>query len=99
MTKKPMTKAEMIDQIAGDAEISKTQAKAALESFIQMAVKEVKAARSFRVAGLGTFSLKKVKARKGVNPATGEPIKIKASKRMGFKPSSLIKEQLNPSKK
>jgi DNA-binding protein HU-beta len=51
------------------------------------------------VAGLGTFDLKKTKARKGVNPATGEAIKIKAKKRMAFKPSSQVKELLNPSKK
>jgi DNA-binding protein HU-beta len=51
------------------------------------------------VAGLGTFALKKSKARKGVNPATGEPIKIKAKKRMAFKPSSQVKALLNPVRK
>ena len=55
--------------------------------------------RSFRVAGLGTFSLKKTKARKGRNPATGEQIKIKASKRMAFKMSAPVKDLLNPQKK
>ena len=99
MAKKPMTKQDMIDQIAKDADIPKVAAKSALESFVDMAVKEVKAGRPFRVAGLGTFDLKKTKARKGVNPATGEAIKIKAKKRMAFKPSSQVKELLNPSKK
>ncbi len=99
MAKKPMTKADMINQIAKDAGIAKTAAKAALESFITACVKEVKVGRPFRVAGLGTFSLKKSKARKGVNPATGEPIKIKATKRMAFKPSSQVKALLNPQRK
>lgn len=99
MAKKNMTKAEMVDQIASDAGTTKAQAKAALESFISTCSKEVKAGRSFRVAGLGTFSLKKTKARKGVNPQTGEKIKIKATKRMAFKPSAQIKDMLNPKKK
>jgi DNA-binding protein HU-beta len=99
MAKKPMTKNDMIDKIAKDAGIAKVAAKTALESFVTMASKEVKANRPFRVAGLGTFQLRKTKARKGVNPATGEPIKIKAKKRMAFKPSSQVKTLLNPVKK
>lgn len=95
MAKKPMTKNEMIDQIAKDADITKVAAKAALESFVDTLVKEVKVNRPFRVAGLGTFSLKKSKARKGVNPATGEAIKIKAKKRMAFKAGAQVKDLLN----
>ncbi|MGD9124076.1 MAG: HU family DNA-binding protein [Desulfarculaceae bacterium] len=99
MAKKPMTKNDMIDQIAKSAGIPKVAAKAVLESFVSMCSKEVKANRPFRVAGLGTFALKKSKARKGVNPATGQPIKISAKKRMAFKPSSQIKDLLNPTAK
>jgi DNA-binding protein HU-beta len=98
MAAKPMTKNEMVEKIAKDADISKAAAKAALESFIGACVGEVKAGRAFRVAGLGTFSLKKSKARKGVNPSTGESIKIKASKRMAFKAGTQVKDILNPSK-
>lgn len=98
MAKKAMTKLEIIDQMAKDAGVPKTAAKAALESFVDICVKEVKAGRPLRVAGLGTFSLKKVKARKGVNPKTGEQIKISAKKRMSFKAAAQIKELLNPSK-
>ncbi len=98
MAKKPMTKTDMIDQMAADAQVPKTAAKAALESLVGMIQKEVKVGRPFRLAGLGTFELKKSKARKGVNPATGEPIKIKAKKRMAFKASQQVKDQLNPTK-
>lgn len=97
-TKKALTKLEMIDLIAKEASVPKTAAKAALESFVEMVVKEVKAGRPLRVAGLGTFSLKKVKARKGVNPKTGEQIKISAKKRMSFKAAAQVKDTLNPSK-
>lgn len=95
MAKKPMTKADMIDKVAKDAGIPKAAAKTAIESFVDMARKEVKVGRSFRVAGLGTFALKKSKARKGVNPSTGEPIKIKAKKRMTFKAGAQVKSLLN----
>lgn len=98
MAKKALTKLEMIDQMAKDAGIAKTAAKAVLESFVTLVVKEVKAGRPLRVAGLGTFSLKKAKARKGVNPKTGEQIKISAKKRMTFKPAAQVKTVLNPSK-
>ncbi len=94
MAKKPMTKADMIDKIAKDTEISKAQAKIALESFVDMAQKEVKVGRPFRVSGLGTFVLRKVKAHKGVNPATGERIQIAASKRMAFRTSGKAKNAL-----
>ncbi len=96
MAKKPMTKADMIGKMAKDADISKVAAKAALESFVDACRKEVKTGRSFRVAGLGTFQLKKTRARKGVNPATGQAIKIKAKKRMAFKMGSQVRDLLNP---
>ena len=95
MAKKPMTKTDTIDRIAKEANVSKAAAKVALETFVDMCRKEVKAGRPMRVAGLGTFSLRKSKARKGVNPATGEPIKIRAQKRMAFKMSSLVKKLYN----
>ncbi|MDR1397885.1 MAG: HU family DNA-binding protein [Desulfarculales bacterium] len=97
-TKKALTKVEIVDQIAKDASIPKTTARVALDSFVSLCAKEIKAGRPLRVSGLGTFSLKKTKARKGMNPKTGEPIKISAKKRMAFKPSSQIRGLLNPSK-
>lgn len=99
MAKKPMTKNDMVDHVANVAGIPKTAAKAALEAFVDACRKEIKVGRPFRVAGLGTFALKKSKARKGVNPATGEAIRISAKKRVAFKPSSIFKDLLNPKKK
>jgi len=99
MLKKTMTKLKIIDQIAKDAKLSKTAAKAALESFINICVQEIKVGYPIRVAGLGTFTMKKVKARKGINPRTGEQIKISAKKRMSFKAATQIKKMLNPGSK
>jgi nucleoid DNA-binding protein len=44
--------------------------------------------------GFGTFTVRKRNARTGRNPQTGEEIKIKASKTVGFKPGKQLKEQL-----
>lgn len=95
MAKKPMTKAEIVAGMAGAAGITAKQAEAVLTSLIGLCRDEVKKGRPFRVAGLGTFSLKKSKARQGRNPATGEPIKIPASRRMAFSASSKVKGLLN----
>jgi len=95
MAKKPMTKADLINKMAKDADVSKVAAKAVLESFVDVCRQEIKAGRPLRVPGLGTFLLKKSAARKGVNPATGAPLKIKAKKRMAFKMSSQVKDLLN----
>lgn len=96
--KKQLTKVEIIDHLAKNAAISKVAAKTVLESFVDLCVREVKAGRSLRVSGLGIFSLKKAKARKGINPRTGEALKIPAKKRMSFKSSAQIQAILNPSK-
>lgn len=98
MAKGPMTKGDIVAALAQDAGITQAQAQAALESLIDACKQEVKAGRNFRVPGLGTFALKQSKARQGVNPATGEKIKIKASKRMAFKAGSQVDAILNPKK-
>jgi DNA-binding protein HU-beta len=96
MAKGPMTKKDIVAALAQEAGISQPQAQAALESLLDACKQEVKAGRAFRLPGLGTFTLKQSKARQGVNPATGEKIKIKASKRMGFKAGSQVDALLNP---
>jgi DNA-binding protein HU-beta len=54
-------------------------------------VKEIKKTGGFTLPSFGTFTVKKTKARKGVNPSTGEPIKVKAGKTVRFKASSNLK--------
>ncbi len=56
--------------------------------------KAIKKEKRFQMPGFGTFSVKTRKARTGRNPKTGEEIKIKASKTVGFKPAPTLKEKL-----
>ncbi len=80
-----MNKAELISQLADDAGITKTQANAALDSFVTTVTKTLKKGDKVTLVGFGTFSVSKRAARNGRNPQTGEVIKIKARKVAKFK--------------
>jgi DNA-binding protein HU-beta len=80
-----MNKAELIAKVADDAGVTKTQANAALDSFIEAVTKTLKGGGKVTLVGFGTFSVSKRAARNGRNPQTGEVIKIKARKVARFK--------------
>jgi DNA-binding protein HU-beta len=81
-----MTKAELIDQMAKEAKISKAAAGKALDSFIACVKKSLKAKDGkLTLVGFGTFSKVHRKARTGRNPQTGAAIKIKARNAVKFK--------------
>ena len=88
-----MTKAELIDQIAEDAEITKLQAGKALNSFMETVTGALKKKDGkVTLVGFGTFSKIRRKARKGRNPQTGDPIKIKACNVVKFRPGKKLRE-------
>jgi DNA-binding protein HU-beta len=80
-----MNKAELIDKIAKDADITKTQANDALDAFTGAVVGALKGGDTVTLVGFGTFSVSARAARNGRNPQTGETIKIKARKVPKFK--------------
>ncbi|MCO6495662.1 MAG: HU family DNA-binding protein [Bacteroidetes bacterium] len=83
-----MNKSDLIDHIAKDAAITKVQASAALNSFIDATSKALKKGDNLILVGFGTFSVTKRAARKGRNPRTGQEIKIPAKKVVKFKAGS-----------
>lgn len=88
-----MTKAELVEKAATDAKISKVAAAAALNSFMGGVAKALKKKDGkVTLVGFGTFSKVRRKARKGRNPQTGEPIKIKASNAVKFSPGKKLKD-------
>jgi DNA-binding protein HU-beta len=89
-----MNKAEMVSKIAEDAGIAKSQANAALDSFIDTVTKTLKAGDKITLVGFGTFSVSKRAARTGRNPQTGEAIKIKAKKVARFKAGKELSAKL-----
>ncbi len=90
-----MTKADLVEQMAKDANISKAAANKALNSF-QDSVKKALKKKDGKITlvGFGTFSKVRRKARKGRNPATGEEIKIKARNAVTFKPGKPLKDAI-----
>ncbi len=80
-----MNKAELIAKLADDAEVTKTQANAVLNSFIETVTKTLKGGGKVTLVGFGTFSVAKRAARNGRNPKTNQVIKIKAKKVAKFK--------------
>ncbi len=89
-----MNKAELVSKIAGDAEITKVQASAALDSFMEGVTKTLKSGNKLILVGFGTFSVTKRAARNGRNPSTGATIKIKAKKVAKFKASKELSGKL-----
>ena len=88
-----MTKAELVEKMANDAGIAKAAATKALNSFQDSVTKALKKKDGkVTLVGFGTFAKIRRKARKGRNPQTGEPIKIKASNVVKFRPGKKLKE-------
>ena len=78
--------------LAGDHEMPKKQSEAILNDLVGLLVKHLKKGDRVRIGGLGILVVRKRAARMGRNPATGEPIKIKASKKVAFRASKELKE-------
>ena len=90
-----MTKAEMVEKAAKDAGISKVAAAAALGSYLDSITKALKKKEGkVTLVGFGTFQKVRRKARKGRNPQTGEPIKIKATNVVKFRPGKKLKDSV-----
>ena len=80
-----MNKAELTAKIAEDVNITKVQANAAIDAFIDSVTKTLKGGGKVTLVGFGSFTVSKRSARNGRNPQTGEIIKIKARKTVRFK--------------
>jgi DNA-binding protein HU-beta len=78
--------------LAEDHELSKKAAEAILTDMVDRITNHLKKGERIRIVGLGILQVRKRAARTGRNPATGEPIEIKASKKVAFRPAKELKE-------
>ena len=86
----------IVDRVEG---LTRRQAAEALDAVFDTIAEAVRAGEGAKVPGFGSFSLSERAARKGRNPATGETIKIKASKTVRFKVGKELKEAVNKKKR
>ena len=91
-----MTKAELIEALcsAHEGEVTKRLVGEIVDGVFNAMASSIKKDKRFAYPGFGTWTVRSRKARKGRNPQTGEMIKIKASKTVGFRPAKALKETL-----
>ncbi len=90
-----MNKGELIEAVAGEANLSKADAARAVDAIVGTVTGALKGGGQVAIVGFGTFSVKRRAARNGRNPRTGETIFIKASNVPGFKAGKALKEAVN----
>ena len=78
--------------LAEEHDLSKKAAEAILTDMVARIAKHLKKGERVRIVGLGILQVRKRAARMGRNPATGEPIQIKASKKVAFRAAKELKE-------
>lgn len=83
-----MNKAELVETMASEAKMTKSDAKKALDAFVCATSKALKKGERVALVGFGSFAIAKRAARDGRNPQTGKKIRIAAKKVVKFKAGS-----------
>ena len=90
-----MNKSDLIDAVAGDADVSKAEAARVVDAVIDSITRALKKGDTVTLVGFGTFQVRERAARSGRNPKTGETIKIAASNNPAFKAGKALKDAVN----
>jgi DNA-binding protein HU-beta len=93
-TQTTVTLKQFASQLAEGHEIPKNTTNALLSDFVGLIGRHLKKGDKVRIPGLGILTVRKRPARMGRNPATGEAIKIKASKKVAFRAAKELKESI-----
>ncbi|MBE7443970.1 MAG: HU family DNA-binding protein [Planctomycetia bacterium] len=89
-----MNKQTLIESVTKELGISKAHGERAVNAVLNSISQGLKKDKNVQLIGFGTFLVRTRKARKGRNPQTGEAIKIKASKTVGFRVGKKLKETI-----
>lgn len=90
-----MNKEEFAKFISESNDISKAEASRVISMFTSAVQDALAAKNNISLIGFGTFDVLQTKERQGRNPATGQPMKIKASKRPTFKAGKALKDSVS----
>ena len=94
-----MNKSQLIAAVSSDSGLSKVDSARAIDSMLDTVTRTLKKGDEVSITGFGKFSVVKRAARQGVNPRTGERVKIKASKAPKFSAGATLKQAVSPKKK
>jgi DNA-binding protein HU-beta len=89
-----VTLRQLAETLSESHELPRKQVMSMLEDMVGTVTKHLKRGARIRIGGLGILQVRKRPARMGRNPATGEAIKIKASKKVAFRAAKELKESV-----
>ena len=90
-----MTKADLIDEVAKNSDLSKKDAEVIVQAVLDSIVESLKNGGKVELRGFGSFRLRERTSRQGRNPKTGEKVFVPAKKVPYFKPGKDLKELIN----
>jgi len=93
-----MNKSQLIEAVASDSGLTKVDSARAIESLLDTVTRTLKKGDEVVITGFGKFSVVNRAARQGVNPRTGERVRIKASKAPKFSAGASLKQAVSPKK-
>ena len=93
---KAITQGALMQVIADQTDMSRADAKRFVEAYIDVVKAHVLKGVKVKLGDIGMIQVRARKARMGRNPQTGEPVKIKASKRLAFRQSTAMREIISP---
>jgi integration host factor subunit beta len=90
-----MTKAELVEDVARAAELTKKDAERLVEIVFESIIDSLNQGQKIELRGFGSFRVRERGARRGRNPKTGDPVSIPAKRVPYFKPGKELKELIN----
>jgi DNA-binding protein HU-beta len=91
---KTVTASALLQSVADHLGVKKSEAKALVEGYTDVVKAYVMKGAKVKIGDIGMIMIRQRKARMGRNPQTGEPVKIKASKKLAFRQSAVMKAQV-----
>lgn len=86
---------EIVDHVAERSGLTKAQAKQAVTDFLEVVSDRLASGDKVQMSGFGTFEIRERAEREGINPQTREKIKVAASRSVGFRASSTLKDRVS----
>lgn len=93
--KSVMTKADLVDEVAGKVDLTKKEAEAIVNSVFDSIVQSLQSGEKIELRGFGSFRIRSRKPRIGRNPKTGEKVEVPSKKIPYFKPGKELKDLIN----